>query len=277
MSIVAAATAATTPTNNTPQEIAQQQPKRKGRKKRPVIHEIFEQAASVYDDTFWVSKLQDAARGIFPTNFAYDKRHLIYSTKRKTESICIDDSNPLYVASAFRAFMMEHSNLASDRDIRIMDEDIKESKKNVNRGLTNKEIWPLLQQFVVNYSLYYNLDKNAKKSVSSTVALGYQLGIFNAKTVVIENGLIQSIVGFEFDFNTKRASIARESLIAANRSLNMSKKNNYADPRNIEHEMYIPKGKNYAKDWKIVSTSLNNIGPTTAQDRDSSNALVNIF
>ncbi len=238
------------------------QPRKKGRRERPVIHQIFEDASRETQDIFWVNSLRDAARGIFPNKkFSYNHRRLIFYTKRKASSVEIPN-DPREAFKIFYEFVHFHSPIRSENDIQAIKIDSANNYRSNVKTLNNKDIWQLLQQFVTNFSNYYQLTPNARKSLESSVCLGYRLGIFDCKSVEIKNGIIVNLPGLIYDNYNDICFINRDTLIEArNRFASETRDEEKINPGLIQHQAYEPRGKNLNEDWKKIIKALNLVGP----------------
>lgn len=237
------------------------QPRRKGKRTKPVIYQIFEDASRETQDKYWSNRLQDAARGIFPKKFSCSRGMLVFCTNRKSDSIAIP-TNPKDAFKVFYDFTRHYGGLASENDIQATKLDLIANNRANVRQLNNKDLWPLLQQFIVNYSAYYKMENAEKKSLKSAVCLGYHMGIFDCKTVIIQNGIIVNIPGLVHDMNNRYCYIEKTLFESAH--ARMAKEFNsekHVDPMMIKHEMAKSRGKSLNDDWKKIAAALDAVGP----------------
>lgn len=230
----------------------------RGRRRRNVIYPIFEEAANCESDTFWNTKLLDAARGIFPsTKIKFEKGYLIYETKRKTEAIHIQGMAH-EVAKDFCDFIRKYTDLSSDHDKRRMNMEMELAYIDRKEGtITNKELWFVLLIFIDEYSQYNKLDPQTRKSLYDTIYRGYRLDIIKVGTVNIVNGKIDNIYGLVFNYNTNKFALSKDALLEASQSM---AKELVHDISIRKHEMYEPKGKPSKKKWEYMSKALKATG-----------------
>lgn len=249
------------PVLSKPRETTMEPVRRKGRRQKPVIHPIFEQASRYVSDSFWVARLMDAAKGVFPQNITYSKDNLIYSTKRKAESQPLSGLSPDMVADTFYTFVRKHTTLSSDNDDRLSRMEIMSAHRD-SRNVTNKEIQFLLDEYANKFSEYYQLSHSQKASLLSTLQIGYHMSIYNNKTVTIENGMIVHVPYVEFDQASQKFYISHSILQQAYDSLRRTVEQTVdmnADSKS--HEMHQITGREIEKDWRMMSEALDRIGP----------------
>lgn len=230
------------------------QPRRKGKRTKAVIHQIFEDASKETQDRFWANMLEDAARGVFPSKkFNYSRGKLIYYTTRKSDFVPIP-TVPREAFKVFYDFIRLYSTLASDNDIQGMKIDMEISLRSNQKNITNKDIWPMLHHFIYNFSTYYNISPKMKRSLEDTVKIGYRLGIFTNHTVVIENNIIINLPGMVVDQQNDICFLDQNALLSArDRIFKENSKDKILDPKTIVHEMYLPRGKCLNEDWKRIA------------------------
>lgn len=235
--------------------------KGRGRRRKNVIYPIFEEAANYADDSFWNEKLLDAARGSFHSkNVKFEKGHLIYDTKRKTDAVLMNGT-PEEVANKFCVFMRMYTDLSSDDDKRRMDMQMELAYiERKEKPMSKKELWSILVIFVEEFAKANNLNPNSKKMLYNTITLGYRLGIIHGGTVFITNGRIvniNDIRGIVFDYYTGSFYLNKD---AVNETRKMLTREITYDTSVRKHEMYNPKGKSSKKEWDYMVKCLNATG-----------------
>lgn len=243
--------------------------RRKGRRQKHVIHPIFVQASQYMNDSFWANQLMDAAKGVFPQGILYSKDMLVFTTKRKVESISLYNMSPEQVAEAFYTFIRKYTTMSSDNDDRLSKMELMTLHRD-HRNVTNREIQSMLDEYATNFAKYFDLNNQQKDSLTSTLQIGYYMGIYNNKTVNIASGIITFVPHVEYDKNTGKFYITPEILKTYYSILLKSVNQSVSKYSGTQlHEMYTFSGRDLEKEWKATNEALNNIGPKPIVEQPS--------
>lgn len=166
-----------------------------------VKYPIFLEASKLTKDDLWSSILKDAALGIFPRRFSFNKGLLIYRNKNKqyTEYVNTDDAHECFVATKF--FLQEKGNIYSEND------EFEKNKNNKNTDKFQDEIknWSqiksnaqkqiLIFEFIRKIKNYFSLNEAQTLDLEQTINLGILAGYFDTSNIRLENSAISGIDG----------------------------------------------------------------------------------
>lgn len=181
--------------------------------RRPVIHKIFEQAATAYTrDTFWIKNLMMSARGMHPKGFIFSDGFLRYTKKTKITptSIRISD-NPIDAACEYIEFVKRCDKLLSDTDVAYNQQCQKMITETESRELSwvsasKKMRRSLVFHFANSEAQKNKLNKEQKNNLIHVIFYGIDIKVFQPETVIMVKDVITEIRGLIFNPETKTYS-----------------------------------------------------------------------
>ncbi len=189
-----------------------------------LIYPIFAECKDYTLDPFWQDIFFKCACNRFPRNLRYDNKNHTINIKTpcaggrsKTEVVDITD-DPVEIFQVMMLIFREKLGLRSSRDLQtqVLElEDIKEKNK-IDLDCDWKKLKPrtLKDELIMNYVMKlikeHNLEPKESKILLPIIYLGFQYKKLTADHVDYENGVINNIIGLEFDPEEKKFYITNE-------------------------------------------------------------------
>lgn len=167
-----------------------------------IKYPIFLEASKLTKDELWSSVMKDAALGIFPRRFSFNKGLLIFRNKNKqySEYVNTDDAHECFIATKF--FLQEKGNIYSDNDEFEKNNNI---NKNIDKSQDEIKIWSqiksnaqrqiLISEFIRKIKNYFFLNEAQTLDLEQTINLGILAGYFDTSNIKLENSAISGIDG----------------------------------------------------------------------------------
>jgi hypothetical protein len=174
--------------------------KRRTRANAPTNFPIFGEASKVTEDHEWITFLNKAEKGQFPSGFSYEKETMFFNRNRNSEGnskkIGSIDSGEFFLE--LKDFMNQNGFLTKLDKIPAMEE-----IKRVN-GDSWKEMPPKYKQAVIGKFMesemkVKNLSDEETTNLLSTIRMGFLIGIFDKESVEVQNFTIKEIKGLLYD------------------------------------------------------------------------------
>ena len=173
------------------------------KKKDDVVYKIFEDAADLVEDEFWKTMLLNASKSKFKRGFKFNNGVLTYKIKNKIFSFNLNLNSPIELKESFIYFIKEKCGILSNDDKVNKTEEIGKLYLNKNDEIlkswskikTNTHKHIIINKYIQNIKKQDNLDDNKYLHLKDKIVTGIILGIFNSKTIIIENGEIIEIIG----------------------------------------------------------------------------------
>lgn len=181
--------------------------------RRPIIHQIFEHAATAYTrDVFWIKNLMMSARGMYPKGFIYSDGNLRYTKKTKINPTFIRISdNPMDAACDYIEFVKKCDKLLSDNDVAYNQQCQKliietESRELVWSYASKKMKRSLVYHFANSEAEKKELNKEQKNDLLHVIFYGIDIKVFHNDSVIMVKDVITEIHGLIFHPETKSYS-----------------------------------------------------------------------
>ena len=177
------------------------------RYKKRIHYPIFIECSEIIDDSFWKSKLVDAAYGKFPKGFSYSNSQLNYRRGNKTASIELEGDTS-DITTMFIEFLKVNGGLFSTEEEIEKYEDVYVpdlSWKNANSKTRNN----LVNNYVDEMGQKLDLTRAERDDMKYVIECGIKRKIFNNSTVFVnpKELKIENIKNFEWDDSERKFKI----------------------------------------------------------------------
>jgi hypothetical protein len=170
--------------------------------KKTIQYPIFIQFLAFINDPFWRFIYEDMAYGRCPYGLYLQKNYLCSSIKNKEFIYKFEENKTIEeVYSDINSLLKEKVGLLSEKE-RII------QKESINRYKCKKDEWnhlkkkiireTLLEQFVLQKSIQYQLSVGVIHKMLCLLIIGLIFKTINSKDIIYNNGIIENVNGFVF-------------------------------------------------------------------------------
>lgn len=182
------------------------EPKRKGRPPKKVLHPIFAQLAEFTLDDYWKQALLSCSLGKFPRYVSYvddlltHRKGRIIITSLLLDSTMDQPINYTEVTTFFRGLGMASVIDNEINQQRVIDkqtaieEPVYKNWKDIKKQQVKDN---LLQSFMTNLYETLKLSNKEYRLLQASITIALLFKYLNCQTVIIENGIISKLVGLE--------------------------------------------------------------------------------
>ena len=179
--------------------------------KKEILFPIFLQCASKVEDPFWRYVYEDLSYGKCPYGLSLQKNYLSCYIRGKEFSYKIDaEKTPDTLYEELDVLLRERAGILSEKEkVTERARLCRQRTTTSTTGSKNKEEWSqvkkkmirdtLLEQYVLDNSLKYQIASVMAKRVLSLLIVGLMFKTITAKDIFYQNGFIKKIEGFEFE------------------------------------------------------------------------------
>lgn len=241
------------------------------RRKKKVLHPIFEECANIATDLFWRDKFEKASFGKLPRGFTVNKDSLIYKRGIKNDWVVIP-STPHEAYSVCVFFFQSSAKIYSDLDRKRIDEEeklmqLQEQLKERTWAKTlkrQKEV--LVELYIQELREQYQLSVDATKRLEDLITIGILYNHFNKDNIILEEGMIANIEGLVFDPSSKQFTTEEPLKPKTSKSSSKAKK---IEPSPLPRHISFNKEKavDFCDEWgRLLDQSTKVAAKDTKQD-----------
>lgn len=230
--------------------------KKRTRASAPINIELFAKCAKETNDPFWQKILIQAQGGKFPSKFGYKAGFLQYKQGQKVEQIPLS-LVPKIAVKEFITFVHDKASIYSDMDKKKT----AESKSKMNTEtvtswtkMKKKEQKQSISEYVERHRKLYKLTPCEIQQMKYVLNYGFAVKYFHKDNIIINDYIITSIRGLNFDNKTRKFTIDKTVAIPPKRS---------ATKRVVQKEIKAFDERWFSFHAKILSDalSIHGIGP----------------
>jgi len=184
----------------------------KQKKVEPIIYPIFEEASEYSDCPMWKGIFKQAAMGIFRKDFKFNGDTLLYSSKKKLNSIVLNISDPRILYKEMKTFIQKNAGIFSEKDLEehkniVLNENIKDITSWSQIKKMSDKI-KFINDFVNKISQNLKLSPIYKDKLNDIINIGIISKYFDRDNIIIKNGEIDSILGLKYEgFNKYKIDV----------------------------------------------------------------------
>lgn len=194
--------------SSTGELIQNKQSVRKHRVNKSIVYNEFQEMKDLEKDDYWKNLLVKISKNLFPKDFKYINNVLYFkpNTKKHRAECLIDKEDISRSLEKFKYFMRDRGYVSPSEkeEIKKIIDDNVEEKIIIN---TWKDILRNRDYHIKNFIIYmkdkYNLNKNERSNLESTVMIGIASDFFNEENIVIKDEKIKNIKNLSWDKNTR--------------------------------------------------------------------------
>jgi len=180
---------------------------KRAKRSTDAAHPIFQKCAELADQHYWREKFLAMSRNKFSRGIRFLDGNLIIKRKNKSVS-CKVPTDPQEAEPALRKFMQSFNILSSeDKAERAKRAAEKHMKTRAELFFSWNKIklkprWTELHNYCLKLKREMGLTDEQARDLLVVINMGLLNGVFNADTIILENGYISKITGLKYDKQT---------------------------------------------------------------------------